>query len=314
MTAWAVLSATSSSVSTQSLAAVCIALAAAWGLATLVFDRWLSIRPSLKTLDAYVESLLLGSDDHGSSVSHRAHCQLCKLHDRIHNWGRHLKPIMTDDVLGAWRQAHAVEVELARQMQPVEAVRSRLLVERSQLRLPDNRHLFETIGRQLHDKSPSLDALRSSLAESLRLNFNDRDTTFESLADLQTKSAWIALGGIALAIGLGAGCGRYELLLFGAVGGLLSRSARLLTGTRTATDYGVSGSSLVLAPISGALAGFAGVLLLQGLHSLGVLGHEFADIWSNLVPLSLALAVVLGFSERIFGKLISQTETAIVGK
>ncbi len=308
------VSTASSTLSTQALAAVSIALAAAWALATLVFDRWLSIRPSLKTLDAYIESLLLRSDDHGQSISHRAECQLCKLHDRIHSWGRHLKPIMTDDVLGAWRQAHALEVELARRLEPVEAVRARLLVERAQLRLPENRKLFKAVGRQLNDDATSPNALRSSLAEVLRSNFNDRDTVFESLADLQTKSAWIALGGIALAIGLGAGCGRYELLLFGAVGGLLSRSARLLTGPRTATDYGVSGSSLLLAPIAGALAGFAGVLLLQGLYTLGVTGHEFRNIWSGLVPLSLALAVVLGFSERIFGKLISQTETAIVGK
>lgn len=310
------VSAASPSYSNPDLAYACIGLAFSWTIAVFVFDRWLAIRPSLKTLDAYVESIISRSAEHDPSLTHVAQCHLCRLHQRVHGWGRSLKAIMTDDVLGAWRQAHAMDAEMARNLGTIEAVKSRLRVESPLLRAnqADNKVLYKAIGRQLKAQPPSLGELRSSLADCLVINFNARDTKFESLANLQTKSAWMALGGMGLIVGLGVGFGRYELLLFGAVGGLLSRLARLLTGVVTSNDYGVSGSSLVLAPVSGALAGFGGVLLLQALSGLGVLSTNFTSIWSKLTPLSFAMAVVLGFSERIFGNLITQTESAITGK
>jgi len=59
------------------------------------------------------------------------------------------------------------------------------------------------------------------------------------------------------------------------------------------------------------LAGWAGVLLLQALFELGLLSKDFATVWEKPVALSLAMAAVLGFSERLFGKLITATEKAI---
>jgi hypothetical protein len=91
------------------------------------------------------------------------------------------------------------------------------------------------------------------------------------------------------------------LFLAGAVGGFMSRLARALKASDTPTDYGASWNTLFLSPLLGSLAGFFGVLMIQGLGTGGALTTALTD-----APLALpALAFLLGFSERLFDSLVS---------
>ena len=81
------------------------------------------------------------------------------------------------------------------------------------------------------------------------------------------------------------------------------------------SDYGASWSSLFLAPIAGAIMGWFGVAMVMLLTdpNVGVLGGPLKVIsWdSNNVAATLAAAFLLGFSERLFDKIVAQLEKSI---
>ena len=69
-----------------------------------------------------------------------------------------------------------------------------------------------------------------------------------------------------------------------------------------------------MSPIYGAIAGWAGILLLAGLKNLKVLGEAADGItWSEASTSELAfgLAFVFGFSERLFSAVTELAESAI---
>jgi len=96
----------------------------------------------------------------------------------------------------------------------------------------------------------------------------------------------------------------------GATGGLLSRLTRTLFREDVPTDYGASWTSLFLSPVVGALMGWAGVLLVILGFKFNILGSALEVDWCNPTsPVALALAFLLGFSERAFTGILSQLET-----
>jgi hypothetical protein len=112
--------------------------------------------------------------------------------------------------------------------------------------------------------------------------------------------------------------GYEEVLLAGAVGGILSRLQRELQRRDVPTDYGLSWSVLFLSPVSGALSAWAGVLLLQTLQVFDVVNLE------KLLPPGtslteprgavLGVAILFGISERLLDRLVRQTEDEIAVK
>ncbi len=80
-------------------------------------------------------------------------------------------------------------------------------------------------------------------------------------------------------------------------------------------DYGVSWTVLYLAPLVGALTGWAGTLLFVLLQSWGIVGVKFAVI-SIIEPTyaTLMVAIVFGFSAVLFDKFIEDLEKSISKK
>ena len=68
--------------------------------------------------------------------------------------------------------------------------------------------------------------------------------------------------------------------------------------------------TLFFSPLLGALTGWFGVLLVAALKSLDLLGNVFRDIaWDNpMAPMTLATALLMGISERMFDGLILAAE------
>jgi hypothetical protein len=118
------------------------------------------------------------------------------------------------------------------------------------------------------------------------------------------------------------------ILLAGAVGGILSRlqvARQPQSFEHVATDYASSWVPLFLSPVLGALAAWAGTLLLSGLQiQVGAsmvspttatavaseCGAKGAHCLLGVTTATLAAAFVLGFSERYLTGLVGKIDTA----
>lgn len=219
-----------------------------------------------------------------------------------------------------WRLVHEAE-RLLVQTQSLERVNARLDVALEELSLSsrsDARKLAQTILKRLEAKpDPDLEVRRTLLQEALRIIYDERDVNYAQLLAWHNKGMWMIVGALIFIVALGSIDLRFGLLLLaGAVGGLLSRLARAVRTKDVPTDYGAFWVTLFLSPLMGALAGWAGILLIYMLRQAGVLGDLFASLdlagLGNLFePASLfmlGLALLLGFSERYFDQTAETVE------
>jgi hypothetical protein len=119
----------------------------------------------------------------------------------------------------------------------------------------------------------------------------------------QRIALWLAMIGLFRALAIGLAIPDHQItLLFGAIGGFLAPLIRINTGQRAST-WGV----MVLSPVGGALTAIGGLLIVRLLsdRSINVLGEVFRDnSWEKPSSvLALALALLFGFSGRLFSKL-----------
>lgn len=88
------------------------------------------------------------------------------------------------------------------------------------------------------------------------------------------------------------------LLLAGAVGGILSRLTNALRVGLSASERGTSWMAMFMSPLVGALAGWAGCILLIAAHQLHLILPDVQG--TQLGALLASAAVLFGFSERLF--------------
>ena len=134
------------------------------------------------------------------------------------------------------------------------------------------------------------------------------------LSGLYNRATWVILAAL-LPLGVLAGLGYGQLLVAGAIGGLVSRMQRLVFSTRIPITYGSSWAPLFCAPVLGALAAWAGLALISLLQTVGVLQLTALDTsLDSLRHPSAALlgtAILLGVSERFLLRLEKQAEAVI---
>ena len=134
------------------------------------------------------------------------------------------------------------------------------------------------------------------------------------LAGLYNRATWVILVAL-LPLGVLAGLGYSQLLVAGAIGGLISRMQRLVFSTRIPVTYGSSWAPLFCAPILGALAAWAGLALISLLQAAGVLQLAALDTTPDSLrhptPALLGTAILLGLSERFLLRLEKQAEAVI---
>jgi beta-lactamase superfamily II metal-dependent hydrolase len=225
-------------------------------------------------------------------------------------------------VQAGWRHVHAVEDSHLTELSETE-VDQQLRTMRVRLRAIDDegaRDLLGRIGEALGDDArPDVKSTLAPRHELLRqasvLLHNVRDSAHEDLASLLAKAVWLTLLSLSLIAGFGAVFGHEVLFLFGAAGALISRLTRVLRPDPKASDYGAAWSTLILGPAAGALTAWLGVLLVSVLAAeFDLIGHRFASVWDTPVPLlGAAFAIVFGFSERRFDRLLSAAATRIGG-
>jgi hypothetical protein len=159
------------------------------------------------------------------------------------------------------------------------------------------------------------EAMAQAILHSLLTELYDaRDTKFTNLATQQNKVTWLVFIGLAI-MGALVSQGYEDILMAGAVGGILSRLQRELERRDVPSDYGLSWSVLFLSPVSGALSAWAGLLLLQALQKLNVI--DLSALLPESIDLTqptgaiLGVAILFGISERFLDKLVKQASDQI---
>lgn len=153
------------------------------------------------------------------------------------------------------------------------------------------------------------DKLRAYLSEFLANLYEARDNEFARFLKLQRLLSFLVLNGLGLTLALIlAGYG--PILLAGAVGGLLSRLARVYRGSPETPDYGLAWAQVLPAPLWGSLSAWAGLHLIailqsQEIVSIKQLGELIPPIESQ-IPL-LAIGFLFGFSERLLDSIAEKT-------
>jgi hypothetical protein len=222
--------------------------------------------------------------------------------------------------LVAWDLVHRVEAEAGGHLTGPMLV-ARLMKAQSQLDdLPERKRVYwSLVLNDLLQGSPHTKLRNEEVAQAILHNlltelYDARDTKFTNLATQQNKVTWMVFTGLAIMAAL-VSQGYEDLLMAGAVGGILSRLQRELDRREVPSDYGLSWSVLFLSPVSGALSAWAGVLLMQALQRLNIF-----DL-STLLPANtdltnptgaiLGVAIVFGFSERLLDRIVRQATEEI---
>ena len=164
-------------------------------------------------------------------------------------------------------------------------------------------------------KDPSGPTLRVLLRKCVEVSRERGLFNFLEVLTFHRKLFWIIVTGVILSVSLAAFFGNAEFLLLGAVGAFLSRLYVAIKAEDVPRHYAVYWTTLMLGPIVGALAAYAGLLVLQMLNELNVLGTAFQSIqWSNpSSPGTLAIAFLLGFSTRFLERFVAQAESRLPG-
>ena len=160
-------------------------------------------------------------------------------------------------------------------------------------------------------KNPSDRELRAWLWEGMLYQGDAELGRVRDRLDHYNRTMWLTTTALLLIVVLGGIGGHPELFLAGAIGGLLGRLRRVLKENKEDTKgFGISSwGTFFLSPLVGALLGWTGVLM--GLiASYGVADDAgISKAWTTSASVSmLALAVLLGLSEKYFDQLLGKVE------
>lgn len=222
----------------------------------------------------------------------------------------------TGKQMSAWRSLHEAE-RLAIDFYSPKVVKDQAIVILDKLHSTwsGTTTLEDQLKKRL-DLDDNKNNLKELLKEARTILHRDEDAQFELLADAQNKALWLMLAAVLILLGLFWIFPEAQILfLAGATGGLLMRLRRVVKTRALPFDYGVSWTVLYLAPLVGALTGWAGTLLFVLLQSWGIVGVKFAVI-SIIEPTyaTLMVAIVFGFSAVLFDKFIEDLEKSISKK
>lgn len=218
--------------------------------------------------------------------------------------------------LAAWNASHEAELLLV-ELFSDDHVWARMETAEQQLRalnVPTATSLADLVKQAISPTStpPSAERLRALLAQALGVLYEHGDRAYFDLATWHSKMMWLVGSALLLIFAIAMTLQNGILLLLGAVGGLLSRLARTVSSADTGNDYGATWGALFLSPLSGALSAWGGVLLIVLGLKFNILGGALNVDWCHpYEPATLALALLFGFSERLFDGIATQIDQKI---
>lgn len=218
-----------------------------------------------------------------------------------------------------WQIGHQAELTLISHStaERVDALTMKAMQQLADINTPQSNGLATRAAQSL-TSSAKLETRREVLIQMQDFLYEKDDTGFSVLCSWQNKAFWLTLTGLILITAVGSTEYHLNLFVAGAVGGFLSRLMRQLTRANVPSDYGASWATLFLSPTAGALAGWFGcvlIMLLADKH-IGVLsGPLLAINWDSphTAP-TIGAAFLLGFSERLFDRIVGQLENTVAEK
>ncbi|MFI9810434.1 hypothetical protein ACIHEJ_40265 [Streptomyces sp. NPDC052301] len=200
----------------------------------------------------------------------------------------------------AWRTVHEAETQLLR-LEPQEEIALRAQSLRLRL-ITDPGPVNDRLVRELAEHHGDVSSERAILVAAMEQLHDTEDTEYEREYELQRTALWLALTGLGAVLLIGLVFDHRLSMLVGGLGGFLSPLIGVMRSQRP-SSWGV----LVLAPVGGALAAPGGLLLVRMLADpeLNLLGRVFLEnSWSAPSrPISLAIALLFGFSGTLFSRL-----------
>jgi len=212
-------------------------------------------------------------------------------------------------------------------LMPSEEVESRLRSSAESIRLlgKAGASIAERSRDVLGMPQPRESELRALLFETLRLESEEEKEEYIRLLTWHNKVLFLLIISRGLIVGA-AGLGWARLLVFGAIGGLVSRLIRGLEGENgtAPSHYSCYWTSFFVSPVMGALAGWLAVLLVTFLVDIKVLGNQLDPRqlpqpfeYLGSMPLDVvkagAIAFLGGFSERLLPHLAVSSTGQMTG-
>jgi hypothetical protein len=274
-------------------------------------------------------------------VDNQEHRHIERLRTELHKIREHFVPDRVSkgerlfwsrgSEIAGWMRIHEIERQLVAYLVPTARVIERAYTSEAELRISpstEGRVMSERLRTSLHEisrereRNPGqadpparlVDQIKQQLGEALAIIYDERDTKFLSMMELHNKAMWMAHVAVVTIMVLAVAFRHEELFLFGAAGGLMSRMARVLLREDVATDYGASWTTLFLSPLVGAISAWFGIAVIVFLTQLNVLGDALAVIsWTTHAnnPVTITVAVALGFSERLFTSLLRRVDERV---
>lgn len=214
-----------------------------------------------------------------------------------------------------WAGIHEIERELAAVLAPPAQVESYLRWAEAELRQmtkPSATAIADAIVTALAAEPVDLVYRKALLGRGISLIYAARDASFATLMEWHNKASWLILAAITVIAFLSGAVGHSILFLAGAAGGYSSRLMRALKRDDVPLDYGASWTTLFLSPLFGALTGWFGIALitLAARPELNLLGPAFrlVDWYNPFGPITIGIAFLLGFSERLFDAVVGALE------
>jgi hypothetical protein len=162
---------------------------------------------------------------------------------------------------------------------------------------------------------PDTGDVRVLLMEGLRVAYDHDESELETAAEAQRRTVWLTFVGLFVVTVLGL-IGRSNFLLFGALGGFLAPLTRVWQRKAGTEEYGTSWGILMLSPVAGAIAAYAGLLIVRFLadSDINLMGDVFEDnSWDSPdSPVALGLAVLFGFSGTLLSRLALAAGSQVV--
>ncbi len=170
----------------------------------------------------------------------------------------------------------------------------------------------ERAGRFVADDVRTLHSNALQLLHRLQLD------EFARILKWHRKVLWLTVVGLAVAVLLATFLGSAVLMLMGAAGAYVARLGRIIKRADSQPEDASSyWTNLLLGPLLGALAAYGGILMLELLRELNVVGEALAGVQFDLggdLGLTLGVAFLLGISEGLINRIAETGDKAILGK
>lgn len=221
--------------------------------------------------------------------------------------------------VSALRRIHEAELVIVSTYDRAQTVaRLQLSVLELSPQFPEIAQLVKAMLEGEGGEKPHTEAqLREMLQIALRTIFDDRAVGFETSFNWQNKAFMLIGVGVLVLSAIVISLEGETLIVMGLAGGLVSRLMRSTQMVNVPSEFGSKWTTLFLSPIYGAFTGWFGLVIIEAAYKFQLLGSFAKSVSISNAGGSvetIAMAFLLGFSERLFTNLANSLDDRFTPK